>query len=101
MRIRKGDQVKIIAGNDRGKTGKVLSVMKETGRIVVEGVNIRKKHVRARRQGQKGEVIHVPAAIAVARAMLVCPKCSRPTRVGHSIKENQKVNVCKKCGAGI
>lgn len=101
MRIRKGDQVKIIAGNDRGKIGKVLSVMKETGRIVVEGVNIRKKHVRARRSGQKGEVIHVPAAIAVARAMLVCPKCSRPTRVGHSIQEDRKMNVCKKCGAGI
>jgi large subunit ribosomal protein L24 len=101
MKIRKGDQVKIIAGNDKGKTGKVLSVMKDAGRIVVEGANIRKKHVRTRRQGKKGEIVHVPAAIMASRVMLICPNCSRSTRIRHGIEDGRKMRVCKKCGAEV
>ncbi|MDO8600707.1 MAG: 50S ribosomal protein L24 [bacterium] len=101
MKIKKGDTVKIISGKDRGKTGKVLKVFLEDERMLVEGVNMRKKHERAKRQDKKGEVITRPAPISVANAMLVCPKCSKPARVGYQISGKQKARICKKCGAEI
>ncbi|MBI2640768.1 MAG: 50S ribosomal protein L24 [Candidatus Sungbacteria bacterium] len=102
MKIRKGDQVKIISGNDKGKQGKVLAVFSSKGKIVVEGLNIRKKHVRPKQQGKKGELVKIPAPLPVSRAMLVCPKCGKPTRVGSKINDpGRKARVCKKCGGEI
>jgi len=101
MKIRKGDTIKIISGNDKGKTGKVLVVFPKDERIAVEGINLKKKHVRPRRQGQKGEVVLVPAPFAVSRAMIVCPKCTKAVRVAHRLNETAKVRVCKKCGGEI
>ncbi len=102
MRIKKGDTVKIISGNDKGKTGKVLGVFPKEGRIVVEGVNIKKKHVRPKQQGKKGELVRIPAPFQVARAMLVCSKCSQPVRIVYKINDSgQKARVCKKCGGEV
>jgi large subunit ribosomal protein L24 len=98
MKIKKGDQIKIISGNDKGKQGKVLSVFPSERRIIAEGINMKKKHVRPRSQGQKGELITMPAPFSVSRAMLICPKCGRPTRVGFKLSEVAKSRVCKKCG---
>ena len=102
MKIKKGDQVKIMAGNDRGKVGKVLVAIPEEGKIVVEGLNIKKKHVRPRQQGKKGELVRVPAPFPVSRVALVCPHCAKPTRVGFALKAiGGKPRVCKKCKGEI
>lgn len=102
MKIRKGDIIKIISGNDKGKQGKVLSVFPHTGKIVVEKINMKKKHVRPRRQGQKGELVRIPAPFSASRAMLVCQKCGKPVRVGYgAVEQGGKTRACKKCGAEI
>lgn len=101
MRIKKGDQIKMVAGVDRGKTGKVLAAFPKTGRVVVEGVNIKKKHLRPRKQGQKGELVAMPAAFPISRAALLCGTCGRPVRVVWKRDGARKHRVCKKCGSGI
>ena len=101
MKIKKGDQVKIISGNDKGKTGKVLAALPEEGKIVAEGINIKKKHVRPRERGKKGELVRIPAAFPASRAMVICPNCGKPTRIGYRTTENKKVRICKKCKEGI
>ena|SRR3989344_3035800 len=97
MKIRKGDQVKIISGNDRGKTGKVLVALPEERRIVVEGINIKKKHVRPKQQGKKGELVRIPALFPESRVMLICPKCGKPTRIGYKKEGARKTRICKRC----
>lgn len=102
MKVHKGDIVKIISGNDKGKQGKVLSVLPKERKIVVEGINIKKKHVRPRREGQKGELVRMPAPFLVSRAMFFCVRCARPVRVGYKFNgTKQKLRMCKKCGSGI
>jgi len=97
MKIKKNDTVLIISGKDRGKKGKVATVLPGEGRIIVEGRNIRKKHVKARRQGEKGQVVEISAPIDVSNVKLICPKCKKPTRVGYRVVEKNKFRVCKKC----
>ena len=105
MNVRKGDNVMVIAGKDKGKAGKVLAVKPDTGRIYVEGVNIVKKHQKPRGQGVPGGIVEREAAINASNVMIVCPKCGKPTRVGHKVNEGdgklsrRKVRVCKKCSA--
>ncbi len=101
MKIRTGDKVKIISGNDRGKEAKVLAVFSREGRILAEGVNMRIKHVRPRKRGAKGEIIRVPAPFPASRALLVCGSCNKPVRVGNRLESGKKMRVCKKCGADI
>lgn len=101
MKIRKDDQVKIIAGNDRGKTGKVLAVLSQEGRLVVEGINIKRKHVRPKQQGRKGELVRVPAPVQISNVMIVCSKCGKPVKVGYKTIGAGKIRVCKKCGNEI
>lgn len=99
MKIKKGDTVKILSGKDRGKTAKVFRVYPKEGRILVEGVNLKKKHVRPKRQDKKGEVVLIPAAFPVSKAMLACPSCKKSARVGYKKNSSGKKNrVCKKCG---
>ena len=102
MNIKKGDKVQIIAGKDKGKTGKVLQVFPEKKRISVEGLNLLIKHMRPRRQGEDGQRIEFPAPMNISNVMLVCPKCGKPSRVGKKIvevegKRNKKYRECKKC----
>ncbi len=98
MKIKKGDQVKMLSGKDKNKEGKVLNVLPSTNKIVVEGLNLLKKHQRAKKQGEKGQVVEVPRAVAAAKTMLICSACNKPTRVGFRSNEaGRKVRICKKC----
>ncbi len=98
MKLKKGDMVKIITGASRGKTGKVLQVFSSESRITVEGMNVRIKHTRPRKEGQKGQKIEFPAPMAVSNAMLVCTKCQKPTRIAMQAKVGgKKLRMCKKC----
>ena len=101
MRIKKGDTVKILSGNDKGKTGEVLSVIPKTNKIVVKGVNIRKKHIKPRKQGEEGGIISVECAVNSSIVNVVCPKCGKATRIGYKVEDDKKVRVCKKCGTII
>lgn len=101
MNIKRGDNVKMLAGKDRGKSGRVLFVLPEQNLVVVEGLNLIKKHQRARRQGQKGQIISKERPVDLSRVQLICPKCGRSTRVGHRIEGDLKLRVCKKCSADI
>jgi len=97
MKIHKGDQVLIISGKDRGRKGKVLEAFPKEQRILVEGINLRKKHLKPKREGEKGQIIELPAPISVSKVKLICPKCGKATRVGYKITEKKKNRVCKKC----
>ncbi len=105
MKIKKGDKVKILAGKDNGKIGKVLQVFGSANRASIEGLNLLIKHMRPRKQGEKGQRIEFPAPINLSNVMLVCPKCDRPTRVAYKylevikndVKQKKKVRLCKKC----
>jgi len=105
MKIKQGDKVKILTGKDKGKTGKVLQVFSVANKASIEGLNLLIKHMRPRKQGEKGQRIEFPAPMELSNVILVCPKCGRPTRVGRKYieifknekKEKKKVRVCKKC----
>jgi len=96
--------VLVISGKDRGRKGKVIKAFPKERKIVVEGINLRKKHVRARREGRKGEIIEFPAPLDVSNVKLICPKCGKATRVGYKKKtkgQKVKIRICKKCGKEI
>ena len=102
VHVKTGDKVVVINGKDRGKQGKVLQVSPSEGKVIVEGVNIVKKHVRPRSAQQQGGIIDQEAAIYASKVMLYCEKCKSGVRVGHKINEDgTKVRVCKKCGEVI
>ena len=98
MKIKKGDTVKVLSGNDKGKTGEVLEVIPKTQKVIVKGVNIRKKHVNPRQQGEEGGIIPVECSIHSSKVNVVCPKCGKVTRIGYLVEGDNKVRVCKKCG---
>lgn len=101
MKIKKNDTVSMLSGKDKGKTGKVLEVISKEGKVVVEGLNTVKKHVRPRRQGEQGQRVEIPRRIDASKAMLVCPKCSKPTRIGIRVEGGKKARFCKKCKGEI
>lgn len=100
MKIKSKDTVKVIAGKDKGKTGNVVQVMKNTATnqvyVVVEGVNLLKKHMKPRQKGDKGQVIELPAPIHVSKVMLIDGKSGKPTRVGYKMEGNEKKRIAKK-----
>jgi len=99
MKLRRNDLVVVIAGNYRGKRGRVLKVFPKKDRIIVEGVNFVKKHTKPSPKNPQGGIIEMEAPIHVSNVMVVCSKCNNPTRVGRKILEDgTKVRVCKKCG---
>jgi large subunit ribosomal protein L24 len=105
MKIKKGDKVKILTGKDKGKIGKVLQIFESANRASIEGLNLLIKHMRPRKQGEKGQRIEFPAPINLSNVILVCSKCDKPTRVAYKylevikndIKRKKKVRICKKC----
>ena len=101
MRIKKGDTVKVLSGNDKGKTGEVLEVIPKADKIIVKGINIRKKHVKPRKQGEEGGIISIESAIPSSKVNVVCSKCGKSTRVEYKVENDKKVRICKKCGAVI
>lgn len=97
MKIKKNDQVLIISGKDKSKKGKVLEVFPLESRLIVENINLVKKHRRPRRQGEKGQVIEIPKSLHISNVKLICPKCNQPARIGYKIVETGKLRICKKC----
>ena len=97
MKIKKDDTVLIITGKDKGKKGKVLESFPRQNKVVIEGVNIVKKHRRAKKEGEKGQVVEILRPLNVSNLKLICPKCSQATRVGYKINEKEKNRICKKC----
>ena len=98
MKLKKGDKVLIIFGKDKGKKGKILKALIKKNRVIVEGVNLAKKHQKARKTGEKGQTIEVLLPIDVSNVKLICKKCNKPTRVGYKIVKDEKYRICKKCG---
>jgi large subunit ribosomal protein L24 len=99
IRIKKDDTVKVIAGNDRGKTGKVLVVFPEEKRVIVEGVNIIKRHTRPSQRNRKGGIITKEAPVYVSNIMHICNKCGVPSKLSsRRLADGKKVRICKKCG---
>ena len=101
LRIRKDDKVQVISGKDSGKKGKVLFALPEKNRLVVEGLNMMKRHQRPTQKNPQGGVVQKEASIPVSNVMLVCPSCNQPTRIGRRREEHGAVRVCKKCGQDI
>lgn len=101
MKIRKGDTVQVLSGNDKGKTGEVLEIIPKQQRVIVKGVNIRKKHVKPRKQGEEGGIIPVECSIHSSKVNVVCPKCNKATRIKIEKDGKEKIRVCKKCGSKI
>jgi large subunit ribosomal protein L24 len=101
LHIKKGDTVKLLSGKDKGKSGKVLEVFPNAKRVAVEGLNIRVRYSKPRKQGEKGQRMELPGALDVSKVMLICPNCGKPTRVAHDMNENGKSRKCKKCGKVI
>jgi len=98
MKIKKGDQILVISGKNKGKSGKVLKVFPQFHKILVEGVNLRKKNVRPKKAGEKGQIVEMPGPIDVSNLKLICPKCGAATRVGYKIRGKNKFRICKRCG---
>lgn len=102
MKIRKNDTVLVIAGKDRGKKGKVRRAIPGDQKVIVEGVNMIKRHSRARGVARQAGIIELEAPIHVSNVMLICGKCNKPTRVGHRfLDDGRKVRVCRSCGEVI
>jgi len=96
FKIKKGDTVIVLSGKDKGKKGKILEVNPEKGRVIVERVNIAKRHQRPTRNFQGG-IIEKPMPLIISKVMLVCPRCSEPTRISSKLIQDKRVRVCKKC----
>lgn len=104
MKIKKNDTVTVLTGKDKGKSGKVIRAYPADQKVVVEGVNLVVKHVRARKTGERGQRVYVPAAMRISKVQLMCPHCGKATRVGAKMIEGgreKKERICKKCNAAI
>ena len=98
MKLKKGDNVIVISGKDKGKKGKIVRVFPKENKIILEGLNMTKRHQRPRKSGEKGSIKNIEMPINASNVMIVCPSCEKPTRIKHDIVKDKKVRVCKKCG---
>lgn len=101
LKVKKGDNVMIQKGKDAGKSGKILRVMPNEGRVVVEGLNLTKKNLRPQKQGEKGQIVEIASPVRVDNVALVCSSCKKPSKVGFRVKGDKKERYCKKCEAKI
>jgi len=97
MKVKKGDNVLIISGKDKGRTGKIIRALPKSSKVLVEGINLKKKHVRPKREGEKGQIVEIPATLDISNVKIICPKCGKATRVGYAIDKDIKKRICKKC----
>ena len=101
MKLKKGDMVKIIIGKDKGRTGKVQKIITKNAKIIIDGINIYKKHVK-KSEGKPGGIIEISRPLAVSKVMIICPTCNKPARIGYQIiKNGEKTRICRKCKAII
>ena len=98
MKIKRGDTVKVIAGDDKGATGVVIQVLPKEDRVIVQGVNIVKKAMKKRSQQDQGGIAEIEAPLNISNVGIVCKKCGRPVKIGYKIDGDKKVRVCRKCG---
>ena len=99
FKIKKNDRIKVLTGKDSGKTGKVLRIDPSKGRLYIEGINIIKRHTRKKSQNQPGGIISKEGPVNISNVVVVCPNCSKTTRISFELKDSgDKVRVCKKCG---
>lgn len=103
LNVKTGDTVVVISGANKGKSGKIQRAFPKTGKVIVEGVAMVKRHQKPRGQGMPGGIVEKEAAIPASNVMLLCPSCKKATRVAHKFLEDgkKKVRVCKKCGAAF
>lgn len=101
MKLKKGDNVLVISGKDKGKVAKVLRSFPKEMKILVDGVNLKSKHVKPKKQGEQGQVVKVSLPMEVSNVKLVCPKCGKAVRLGYEIKNGKKFRICKKCKSEI
>lgn len=102
VHVKKGDTVEVMWGKGAGKRGKVLQVVPKNGRVIIEGVNVVKKHAKPTQKLPQGGIIEKEAPVSGARVMLVCPKCGQAARVGHGyLGDGTKIRICKNCGEQI
>lgn len=97
MKFRKGDEVKVTGGKDKGKTGKIDKIFPELGLVLIPGINMYKRHLKARDPKRPAGIIDLVKPIPVGRVVLLCPKCKQVTRIGFSLKEDKKIRICRKC----
>ncbi len=102
MKIKKGDRVRVLTGKDRGKEGEVMRAIPETGKVIVDGVNVAKRHQRATRATTQGGIIDKDMPLPAANVAIVCGSCDKATRVGYRFDDQgRKLRVCRKCGSDI
>ncbi len=101
MKIKKGDKIKITVGKDKGKSGVVEKVYQNSEKVLVTGLNLYKRHVKKNEKMPQGGIVEIPRAIDISKLNLICPKCTKLTRVGFKIEKNKKFRVCKKCESKI
>lgn len=101
MKIKKGDTVKIVAGKDKGKEGKVMRALAKEDKVVVEGINQYKRHVKSRDRNKPSEIVTITKPLPIANVAFVCPKCKKPARIGYKIDGKEKMRACKNCGKTI
>ncbi len=99
FKIKKDDKVKIITGKDRGKTGVIEVVLTKEKKVKIEGINVVKKHLKPKKNGEKGQLTSISLPIDISKVQLICPKCGKPTRVGKIMDGDKKFRICKKCKA--
>lgn len=97
MKIKKGDEVKVVSGKDKGKVGKVEKALEKENKVLVTGVNLYKKHVKSRTQKQQSDIVTIAKPLPLANVALICPNCRKETRVGYETKNGEKFRICKKC----
>jgi len=101
MKLKRGDNIIMLNGKDRGKTGKISMVIPNIDKVVVEGLNLIKKNVRAKKQGQKGQIISKERAVSASSVALVCKSCGKMTRIGIRFNGENKIRICKKCKSEV
>jgi len=101
MKVKKNDTVLIISGKYRGRKGKILRAFPKKDKVLIDGVNLRKKHQKPKKTGDKGEIIEVAAPIHISNVKIICPKCKKATRIGYRIEGGEKYRICKKCDKTI
>ena len=101
LHVKTGDQVIVTTGNAKGTIGKVLEVSPKEGKVIVEGANIVKKHIKPRSAQEQGGIVEAPAAMYACKVQLYCSKCKKATRAAHKIDGDKKIRVCVKCGAEL
>ncbi len=101
MKLKKNDKVIVTTGRDKGREGSVERLYVKQGKVVVEGVNMYKRHIRKNEQLPDGGIIDLPRAIDVSKIAIVCPKCKKPTRIGYKLEGTKKTRICRKCNAAL